>query len=72
MQPTPAHSDHADTLEHRSARVAEMMTRYLGEHVMNGFGDDDVTEIYVNPQDGLLRLPRARHAGPGARLCVPR
>jgi len=56
MQPTPAHSDHTDTLEHRSTRVAEMMTRYLGEHVMHGFADDDVTEIYVNPQDTLIRF----------------
>ena len=42
--------------EHRSARTAEMMNRYLGEPVMNGFADERVTEIYVNPQDGRVRF----------------
>ena len=56
MQPVSLPEDHADTLEDRSASVAEMMTRYLGEAIMNGFADDDVTEIYVNPQDGLVRF----------------
>ncbi len=36
--------------------MAEMMARYLGERVMEAFEDDDVTEVYVNPQDGHLRL----------------
>src|SRR5690349_13016709 len=30
---------------------AEMMARYLGGRVMQAFADDDVTELYVNPQD---------------------
>ncbi len=42
--------------EGRSARVAEMMARYLGERVMDAFADDDVTEVYVNPQDGHVRF----------------
>jgi type IV secretion system protein VirB11 len=46
----------AAATEHRSARIAEMMDRYLGEDVMRGFADDRVTEIYVNPQDGLIRF----------------
>jgi type IV secretion system protein TrbB len=33
-----------------------MMARLLGDTVMAAFADDDVTEIYVNPQDGRLRL----------------
>ena len=42
--------------ETRSARVAEMMARYLGETIVAGFTSDDVTEIYVNPQDGRIRF----------------
>ena len=38
------------------ARYAEMMARYLGPVILRAFGDDDVTEIYVNPQDGLVRF----------------
>lgn len=45
--------DRADT---RSVRAAEMMSRHLGEVVMRGVDSDDVTEIYVNPQDGLVWL----------------
>jgi P-type conjugative transfer ATPase TrbB len=32
-----------------------MMARFLGDAVMAAFGDDDITEIYVNPQDGRVR-----------------
>jgi P-type conjugative transfer ATPase TrbB len=35
---------------------AEMMARFLGDVVMAAFEDDDVTEIYVNPQDGRVRF----------------
>lgn len=35
---------------------AEMMARYLGPGVMRAFLDDDVTEVYLNPQDGRLRV----------------
>jgi type IV secretion system protein TrbB len=32
-----------------------MMARYLGPAVTRAFADDDVTEVYVNPQDGCVR-----------------
>lgn len=38
------------------ARYSEMMARYLGPVILRAFGDDDVTEIYVNPQDGTVRF----------------
>jgi len=33
-----------------------MMARYLGPVILRAFADDDVTEIYVNPQDGVVRF----------------
>ncbi len=38
------------------ARYGEMMARYLGPVIVRAFGDDDVTEIYLNPQDGVVRF----------------
>jgi type IV secretion system protein VirB11 len=38
------------------ARYGEMMVRYLGPVILRAFADDDVTEIYVNPQDGVVRF----------------
>src|SRR5256885_17195575 len=38
------------------ARYSEMMARYLGPVIVRAFADDDVTEIYVNPQDGVVRF----------------
>src|SRR3989454_10130870 len=38
------------------ARYCEMMVRYLGPVIVRAFADDDVTEIYVNPQDGVVRF----------------
>lgn len=35
---------------------AEMMARYLGPAITASFADEDVTEIYVNPQDGRVRV----------------
>jgi P-type conjugative transfer ATPase TrbB len=35
---------------------AEMMARYLGPAVVRAFEDDDVTEIYVNPQEGRVHF----------------
>jgi type IV secretion system protein TrbB len=35
---------------------AEMMARYLGPVVVGAIADDDVTEVYVNPQDGRVRV----------------
>jgi type IV secretion system protein TrbB len=37
-------------------RYGEMMARYLGPVVLDAFADDDVTEIYLNPQDGAVRF----------------
>ena len=39
---------------------AEMMARFLGPVVMQAFDDDDVTEIYVNPQDARVRFDTRR------------
>ena len=36
-------------------RYRELMERYLGPDVLAAFADDDVTEVYVNAGDGLLR-----------------
>src|SRR5579871_497315 len=51
----------ADPPVHSAATVASdtyamMMARFLGDAVMAAFDDDDVTEIYLNPHDGLVRL----------------
>ena len=40
----------------REDRYRELMERYLGRDVVEAFADDDVTELYVNAHDGLLRL----------------
>src|SRR5712692_742138 len=37
-------------------RFGEMMARYLGPVILGAFEDDDVTEIYLNPQDGAVRF----------------
>ena len=37
-------------------RLDEMLARYLGPSVVPLLDDADVTEIYVNPQDGSVRL----------------
>ncbi len=34
----------------------EMMARFLGPVIVRAFADDDVTEIYLNPQDGMVRF----------------
>src|SRR5689334_20856084 len=54
----------------RPDRYTEMMTRYLDSTVMDAFANDDVTEIYVNPQDGALRFDtRSRgHIESGERI----
>src|SRR5256712_8411735 len=38
------------------AGYGEMMARYLGPIILRAFADDDVTEIYLNPQDGVVRF----------------
>ena len=45
-----------------------MMSRHLGETVMNGITSDDVTEIYVNPQDGFVWLDTRS----GGKTCTTR
>ena len=42
--------------EETGGRYGEMMARYLGPVIVQAFADDDVTEIYVNPQDGAVRF----------------
>jgi len=42
--------------EETGARYGEMMARYLGPVILRAFADDDVTEIYLNPQDGVVRF----------------
>ena len=46
----------ADSARRRSAGVAGRLARYLGEAVMEGFSDDDVTDVYVNPHDRRVRF----------------
>jgi hypothetical protein len=41
-----------DTGEH----YGRMMARYLGPVLVRAFANDDVTEIYLNPQDGMVRF----------------
>lgn len=55
-------------------RYGEMMARYLGPVILSAFADDDVTEIYLNPQDGAVRFDtRSRgRVESGARLDGPR
>lgn len=40
----------------QSERCGEMMARYLGPAILRALDDDDVTEIYLNPQDGAVRF----------------
>jgi type IV secretion system protein VirB11 len=40
----------------RGPDYAEMMARYLGPALTEAFADDDITEIYVNPQDSRIRF----------------
>ena len=42
--------------EESAERLAETLTRYLGPAIIRAFGDEDVTEIYVNPQDDAVRV----------------
>lgn len=39
-----------------AGRLSEMLTRYLGPTITRAFADDDVTDVYVNPQDGAIRF----------------
>jgi P-type conjugative transfer ATPase TrbB len=46
----------ATRCEESAAWLAEMLARYLGPAITGAFGDEDVTEIYVNPQDNAVRV----------------
>ena len=37
-------------------RMADALVRYLGPTIMRAFADDDVTEVYLNPHDGAVRI----------------
>ncbi len=37
-------------------RLSEMLARYLGPSVLPAFADEDVTEVYLNPQDSAVRI----------------
>src|SRR2546425_8216453 len=56
------------------ARYGEMMARYLGPVILRAFADDDVTEIYLNPQDGIVRFDtRSRgRVESGVSVAAPR
>ncbi len=45
----------ATTEATKEARYRALMERYLGPAVVETFADDDVTEVYVNAGDGVLR-----------------
>ncbi len=64
----------ASVAHETGGRYGEMMARYLGPVIVGAFADDDVTEIYLNPQDGAVRFDtRSRgRVESGARLDGPR
>jgi type IV secretion system protein TrbB len=45
----------------RLDRLDEMLSRYLGPTVVRAMADQDVTEVYVNPQDGAIRFDTRSH-----------
>jgi type IV secretion system protein TrbB len=49
-------TDGTETHAGRRDDVGEMLGRYLGPSVVSAFADEDVTEVYVNPQDGAVRV----------------
>src|SRR5437588_153627 len=52
-----------DAGHRRAPAYAEMMARYLGPVIVGALAEDDITEIYVNPSDGRIRLD-SRSRGP--------
>lgn len=50
-----------EDLHSRSARTARMLARFLGESVMAGFCEEDVTEVYSNPHDGAIWFDTRAH-----------
>src|SRR5258708_12077681 len=51
----------------RLDRLDEMLSRYLGPTVIRAMADDDVTEVYVNPQAGAVSL----HHRSTVQLAIP-
>ena len=45
-----------DGTAERHDRIGDALVRYLGPAVTHAFADDDVTEVYLNPQDGAVRV----------------
>jgi type IV secretion system protein TrbB len=56
MKQADVWSKDAGLRANRRDDMGEMLSRYLGPAVTSAFADDDVTEVYVNPQDGAVRL----------------
>lgn len=46
----------ANRRDDTASRYGEMIARYLGPAILRAVADDDVTEIYLNPQDGAVRF----------------
>lgn len=44
------------TRDEQRGRYGEMIARYMGPVILGALADDDVTETYVNPQDGIIRF----------------
>ena len=40
----------------QQSRLCDALIRYLGPPVTRAFADDDVTEVYLNPHDGAVRV----------------
>ena len=51
---------------------AEMMARYLGAPAVAWLADDDVTEIYANPQDAQVRLDTRSRGKVATGQAIPR
>jgi len=64
----------AGTCLEANAGYSEMMARFLGPAIVRAFADDDVTEIYLNPHDGIVRFDtRSRGRVPsGVSVGAPR
>jgi type IV secretion system protein VirB11 len=48
--------EHPTSAAEHLDRLDEMLSRYLGPTVVGAMADDDVTEVYVNPQDCAIRF----------------
>ena len=48
------------------------MARYLGPAVVAAFADEDVTEIYLNPQDGVVRFDTRSYGRIDSGVCLER